>query len=153
MAKRQKSAPPKRSDGPPPKAPRLGFNIDEETRSVNTSVLAKVQDAYEKILGHSKFSDITTAAPQDLNMAAFDSKAYAKNMKDVGTSTSNINFWWASVMWTPQSGVPLNMKSIEHLMQTSYMKATPTNPEPLEICITDGEDPADPESHGHLRAT
>eukprot|EP00959_Pyramimonas_sp_CCMP1952_P124526 2603767-Pyramimonas_sp.AAC.1 len=33
------------------------------------------------------------------------------------------------------------------------MTATPTNPEPLEICIADGEDPADPESHGHLRAT
>lgn len=130
---------------------------------VNGAVYELIQSSWASISAHPVFANITDAEPLDVIsesgsesgfQAAFNVNAFKAAMANHGKYACGINFFWASIFYSPRPTTPLRMASIESVID-QYLSddAPPTTTDgvasSLVIAVREGEDPTT--MKGHLR--
>ena len=122
--------------------------------NVNTDHYSAVVRAYNTIIEHHLFETILDDKPLPIQgnresgyEAVYDAASYSSAIKERGLYKSSGNIMWVDMLWSAQSGVPINTSAVAEIIEYYF------EDQPWEC--GGGELRKAPESHegSHVRAT
>jgi len=117
------------SGGRPAKRLRLEELAGEA--NLNTDHYSAVVRAYNTIIEHHLFENILEDQPLPIQgnresgyEAVYDKASYVHAIKERGLYKSSGNIMWVDMLWSAQSGVPINSSAVDEIIDY-YFKDRP----------------------------